>query len=139
MPAGQRGTRTQDSYAEGLRAFMQDLAYMTTMPDADLDFLKNLQEIVLSKIRQPIDMYQQMTQAASTGGGSPVPGGGMPQMGAPGASAGGPPPGLAAMLGGGGMPPGGSPVPQGPGVPGMMNGVAMPPVDELRRLLQTGS
>ncbi len=127
---------------EGLQSFLQDLAYMQSLPDADIGFLRTLQDTVLNKIREPMDLYQQMTQQATAGGGAPPMG-----MGGPGAApppGGGAPPGLAAMLGGGGgLPPGmgaGSPVPQGGQVPGnMMNGVAMPPVDELRRLLQTGS
>lgn len=121
MPGG-RGTRTTDSMMEALRGIMQDLAYIQTLPDADLDFITNLQQQVLDRVRAPIQAAMQGStpQAAPSEIGALGGGGGM----------GG---GMAAQLGMPEMPMTTQPATQVPA--GMRNGGSMPPVDELRRLL----
>jgi hypothetical protein len=68
-----RGTNTMQ---EALQRLLQDIGQMKTLADADLPWLVELESMVLSKVREPID---QMTQG---GGAAPPPGpmGGMPPM-----------------------------------------------------------
>jgi hypothetical protein len=114
------GTRSNNTMDEGLRGFLQQLALLKVAPDADLDFLSQVEMGIIERLKAP--QVQAMQQFAAAGGVLP-PGamgpqaGGMPGMG-------GPPP----------APAGVSP-PPGPGVPGLMNPGGPPPVDELRRLL----
>lgn len=107
---------------EALRGIMQDLAYIQTLPDADLDFITNLQQQVLERVRAPIQAAMQggqPQQAPSEIGGLGGLGGGMG--------------GLASQLGSPEMPMTTQPA---QGIPaGLRNGGTMPPVDELRRLL----
>jgi len=68
--AGARGTNTM---AEGLQKLLGDLAEMMAAPDADLDFLGELNTMVLTKIRQPFDQMAN-TQSSQAGmGGAPSP------------------------------------------------------------------
>lgn len=112
-----------------------DLAQLKTYPDADLEFLVNLETSILSKLRQPV---------AQSGnnfgpGGAPAPNAdmGAAMMAGGGGMVGGPPPSMPPP----GAGPGGAtptyPAPPQGGVPGVMNGPApIPNPDELRRLLQ---
>lgn len=120
MASGQFNTM-----AEGLQKLVMEVASLMGTPDADIEWLTDLQAHVTQKIRQPID----------GAGGGPLP--------PAGADAGqGPmPPELAAMMGGGGpaaMGPGiGAPPPGMPGpMPGGPSMSPQPPnPDELRRLM----
>lgn len=116
-----RGTNTM---AEALQRMLGDISQMKTLPDGDLEYLANLETMVLKKLREPIDAVQAMGLSQAGGGGQP---GAMPPGMGPG--------------GGMQMPPAGPPmggqgaggIPQG--MPGMQQGPAMPNPDELRRLL----
>lgn len=119
MPTGApSGARTQNTMQEGLTGLLQNVAYLQTLPDADLEYLVNLQALLVGKLRQPM----QDAMAAAQGGvpplGSASP---MPPMGGP--------------MDMGGMPPGVPGPPPGPVPPGLRNGIGLPPVDELRRLV----
>jgi hypothetical protein len=99
--------------SEGLQRMMADLSFMKSLPDADLEFLVDLETTILQKLREPIDsMANQMGPA-----GAVAPGGGAPT--GPGA----PPPMPVTM-----SPPGG-------GVAGLRQEAPMPNPDELRRML----
>lgn len=137
MP-GTKGTRSANSMQEYLSGLLQDVAYMQSLPDADLEYLTNLQAVVLAKLREPMDQAMaQAAQSAPPALGSATPGGGLGGPGPMGASPAppmGPPPGP--PMGGPpmGLPPGPNGAP--PGLPpGLRNGGSMPPVDELRRLV----
>lgn len=56
--------------AEGLQKLLSDIAAMQAAPDADLDFLGQLQTVILTKIRAPFDQTQQ-SQAGIGGAPSP--------------------------------------------------------------------
>jgi len=129
-----RGTQRNNTQQEYLQSLLQDVAYAQSLPDADLDFLTNLQQLVLTKIREP--MESALAAAGMAGGGAPPVGGAPSPGGLPGMPGGDPMGGMPGGMPGGGMP-GGMPMPapQGGGVPGLRNGIAMPPVDELRRML----
>lgn len=102
-----RGTNTMQ---EALQRFLGDISQMKTLADADLPWLTELETMVLSKIREPIDMMQQNGQLpmpTDPGMGAPNPMQGMP-AGAP--------------MGG-----------------GMMAGPAAPNANELQRLLNSGA
>lgn len=112
MPSN-RGTRTTNSASEMLKSLLQDIAIAQTLPDGDLEFLGNLQQIIIAKLREPAQ--QMLMQQGIAPAGPPLgPGGGM----------------------GGGM---GAmptfPAPPGGGVAGLRNGGSLPPVDELRRMI----
>jgi len=107
---GSRGTRTTNTSAEVLKSILQDLALLKTYPDANLEFIGGVEMMIVNELRAPVD--QLMAEQGLSGAG--------PQM-----NEGGP---MMAPLG----PP---PEAQGPGVPGLRQEAAMPPVDELRRLL----
>jgi hypothetical protein len=96
--------------AEGLQAMLGSIAEMMAAPDADLEFLGQLNTTVLTKIRQPFDQMAQTQNAQAGMGGAPSPES---------------------------MPP---PEPQmtefGPAaVPGQRNNPTLPNPDELRRVL----
>lgn len=112
-------TRTDNTFQEELTKLLTSIAQMKALPDADLQFLTQLETMVLSQLRAPIDAMQAqgMTNAPSSlAVGAPA-GGPGPQ---------GPPPGPGGG-GGGGL----------PGVPSMV-GAGLPNPDELRRLLNGG-
>ena len=103
-----RGTNTMQ---EALQSLLQETAQMKTLADADLPWLVELESMVLSKIREPLDAQQQAPAQGPMGGMPPMPpGGGM------------------GMPAGGGVPGGG----------GMQAGPQMPNPDELQRLLSAG-
>lgn len=106
-----RGTNTMQ---EALQSLLQETAQMKTLADADLPWLVELESMVLSKIREPLDAQQGQQ---------------------------GPPQGMAAGPMGGMPPGGGMGMPAGQGVPGgggMQAGPQMPNPDELQRLLSAG-
>jgi len=111
---------TQNSMSEGLQKLLGDIAQMQAFPDADMDFLTQLQQMVVGKIR------------------SSIPGPGQPgqQPGAPGQ-----PPGMPGAPTNSPLPPASSPGPPG-GMGGGMGGLsvtggpeAAPNMDELSRML----
>lgn len=110
------------TFVESLRNTLGDLAQIATMPDADLQFIVQLQGIITQFIRQ---------QAMATLG----PPGGAPG-GAPGGEAG-------AQAGGAPSQPGlgPPPAPQGiaPGGGAGMAGMGTPNPDELRRVMETAN
>lgn len=99
-------TRSTNTFPEILQRLLGDIAQAMTLADADLDFLTEMQGMVVQQLRAPVT---QMMDAGILPPDSP------PGM----AGAGAAPPQL---------PPGG----------GMMPQAAMPPVDELRRLMSAG-
>lgn len=115
-----KSTNTQ---VEVLTSILGDISVAKTLPDADLQFLVELETMVLAKLREPMDQA-----AGQLGPGGPaVP----PPPGAP--------PGMEAQAA---MPPAmppagmeGMPIPPPPGqqVPGLRN--AGPSPDELSRLM----
>lgn len=130
------GTKNTNTMAEALRGIMQDLAYVQTLPDADLDFISGIQQTILGKLRAPMDAYLQSQGPGQTAppqaagpaglgggmGGAPAPdptgsGGGMGAL-------------VSQMMGAGG---GGAPMGPPPGVRPDTN--MAPAADELRRLL----
>ena len=118
------GTRTDNTFAESLTKLLRSLADMKVLPDADLEFILNLEMQVVQKLREPIDNMQ--AQGSTQIPGAPPMG---PPMGPPLGIGGGLPPELM----GGGMPPG---MGMGGGVPGVRQEPSMPNPDELRRILQ---
>lgn len=114
--------------AEELQKMLGTIAGIKTKPDADLPYLIGLESMILTKLREPFVQAQQQAYGQAMQG-QGVPGG---QMGAPMMPG---PPGSGAppiMQGPGGA--GVAPAPGG-GVPGLMGMPALPPVDELRRML----
>lgn len=129
------GSRTTNTMSEGMVGLLQQIALLKAAPDADLDAISSLESQVLNIIKKP--QQEAMTRIASAGGVVP---GMTDQAGSPGgASPGGAPmgpPGMSALGAGLGGIGGGLPVaPAGYRPSGMRNGGAMPPVDELRRLI----
>lgn len=115
MPVGTRGSNTQE---ESLKRLLGMITEIKTMPDADLEFLVNLETTILQYIRgrteqamqppvtPPLDGVSAQFSGMGMAGGM---GGGMPGMG---------------------------PMPSGAGrVPGIRSEPAMPNPDELRRML----
>lgn len=115
MPVGSRGTNTM---SEALQRLLADISQIKAMPDADLEFLVNLETVILKKLREPVDNMAGQMQG---------PGGGPSMGGAP------PPPGAGP---GGPMPV--SMGPPGGGVAGLRSGVGPPNPDELRRVIAGG-
>lgn len=48
-------SRSTNTMQEALQRVLSDLAVMKTLPDADLEFIVNLETTVLQKLREPID------------------------------------------------------------------------------------
>lgn len=104
-----KGTRTNDSMQETLRGILQDVAFAMSLPDADADYLGQLQNVILGKLREPYEAHMAQYGPGGAGGMAP------------------PAPAMTR---------GPSPAP-GPGgiPPGLRNGGSMPNPDELRRLV----
>lgn len=121
-----QGTRGTNTFVEGLQKLLGDLADLKVAPDADLDFIYQMETTVLQKIRAPQDQLAAVqAQQAGQGG---MPSAPMPTPGAgldPSMAGAGPPPDMA-MMGAGGS---------GGGAPGQRMNPQMPSGDELRRLL----
>ena len=121
-----KSTNTQ---SEVLTSMLGDISTAKTLPDADLQFLVELETMILGKLREPLDQAagQMGPGGPSAAGGPPAgppagpppPGAGMPPMGGPMPP---PPPGGPEFMGPG---PGGPPGLRSPG----------PSPDELARLL----
>lgn len=112
------GTRQNNTMQEGLMKLLTELASLKVAPDADMQFLTNLEMQLIDTIKRP----QQEALARFAQAGGVLPGGG---------PAAGPMPGAGPMMG----PGPGQPTPMGPGAAGLRNGGRVPPVDELRRLI----
>lgn len=66
-------TRGTNTMAEGLQSMLGSIAEMMAAPDADLDFLGQLNVMVLQKIRQPFDQQGQVQSEQAGMGGAPSP------------------------------------------------------------------
>ena len=125
MPTGARSTNTM---GEVLVDILRQLSVAKTLPDADLEFLVNVETAVIQKLRQPLDQAMgQLPEGAIdpsslTG---PPEGGGM---------AGGAPPGMEQMMAQAPVMDAPVPPPPGPGVPGLRAQPQIPP-DELSRIM----
>lgn len=115
------------------------IADAKTLPDADLEYLVNMETNLLGRIRQPIDNMQAAGSTSVPGAPSMMPG--MPPGIPPGTPTG-MPPGMPGMPGGGmgglGPAPNGIMAPGGPrppAVPGMRQGANIPPLAELARVI----
>jgi hypothetical protein len=107
------GTRQTNTFSEGLQKLLVEIGYLKTTPDADLQFIYELETTVLTKIREP----QEQLAAIQAGQAGQA---GMPPLDM-------------MMAGGAGLPPAGPPV--GGGVPGLRQVPPTPSGDELSRLL----
>lgn len=96
--------RSQNTMAESLQKMLGDVADMKVLPDADLQFLIELETVILQKLRAPIDDIMGQS------GGQP-----QPQQ----------------MMGG--VPGSGAPMPGGERVAGIRNEAPMPNMDEFMR------
>ncbi len=120
-----------NTMAEGLTSLITTIAQLKLTPDADVQFLNDLEAQIATKVReaQAAELAGQASQfapAGPAGGGADMLGSIMPGPGAAPIGSMGPPP----------MPGGGMPMP-GPGMGPMMGGAAPAPpnADELRRTL----
>lgn len=123
---------------EGLQKVLSDLTQCMAAPDADMDFISKVQNVVVMRMKQGIGGTPNPGAQPSPGGSPGGPGGpGGPGAGGPPNAASGPPGGLPGAMGGpGGAIPGpGAASP--PGVPGVRSMPQMPNPDEIRRLLQS--
>ena len=115
--------------ADGLQKVLQDLSACLVAPDADMNFIQNVQNLIVTRMKAGIGGTPGMPAPGGPQGGPGAGGMPGPPMGA-GGPPGGPQPGM------GGLPLPGGPG-AGPGVPGVRSMPQIPPVDELRRLLQS--
>ena len=116
----------------GLQALVPQIAVIMATPDADIDFLKQMQMIVLAKLHEP-------KPAPHPPGGAPA-GGPPPPGGAPGGAPAGAPAGMGLPGGpaGGGAPNGAMPsggAPEAPTQPGGVSKPMTPDPEEMRRIL----
>lgn len=124
--------------AEELQKMLGTIAQIKVKPDADLPYLISLESMILTKLREPFVQAQQAAYGQATGlqpgQGAPMGNGmrGAPLMPGPQQLPGGPSPFPPIMQGPAGA--GVAPAPGG-GVAGLMGMPALPPVDELRRML----
>lgn len=115
------GTRSTNTFQEGLAKILGDLSQMKIEPDADLNFIMQMETMILQKLRGPSDQLAAVQAQQGGGGGMPSPGA-LPSGGDQ--TAGLPPDLLAALTQGGG--PGGPPGAGPGGPPGMSPGMPMP-------------
>lgn len=107
MPSG----RSTNTMVEALQNVLRDISQMKTMPDANLEFLVDLETMILAFLRKPIEDYMQKYGQA-------------------------PPPESQALPAEQPTPPMGGPSFTGQGVPGVMTGTGGKiPFEELNRLL----
>lgn len=79
-------TRSNNTMQEALQRLLGDLSAMKVLPDADLEFVINLETQIVAKLREPLDRMAQagitdappvmppMSMGAPTGAGMGVPG-----------------------------------------------------------------
>ena len=96
--------RSTNTYIEALQSLLQDVASMQALPDANLEWLKAVQDAILAEVQAPLRAQAQAAAAPPTSA-APLP---------PGAGAGPPPAGMAALLGAGGPGNGSAPLPPSP-------------------------
>ena len=101
----------QPTYVDAMRQIEADIAEAKMAPASNLDLLAAMEAIVLGELQR---LYAPQSQGAPGPGGPP----GMPGM--PGMPPGGMPAGMGPVPGGGGPPPGVQ---------------ALPPMDDIRRML----
>lgn len=123
------GTRNTNTFAEGLQKLLQDVSNLKVTPDADLQFVYELETMLLGKIREPID------QMAASQGGQQMPPAAPPMAPPMDPMMGGGDPMAALMGGGGGMPMDPNMGAGGPPPAGLRMNPGQPNPDELRRLL----
>lgn len=116
--------QANDNFVEGLKKLLGPVSQLMMLPDADVDYLTNLQLVIRNKVMGAYMSAAQLGPSASAGG-PPMPGSVMSQDGAV--------PSL-------GLGPG-APTPMGPGggIGGGSGGIAPPNADELRRVLAAGA
>lgn len=115
-----------DNFTEGLKKLLGPITQLMVLPDADVEYLTNLQMVIRNKV---MGAYMEAAQLGPMG--SPA-AGGVPVPGSP-VGADGSVPSL-------GLGPG-APTPMGPGGAsgGGAGGIAPPNADELRRVLAAGA
>lgn len=113
-----------------MRKALGMIADAKTLPDADLEYLVNMETQLLGKIRQPIDNMQAAGSTGVPGAPSMMPG--MPPGIPPGTPTSAPGFGSLGAAPNGMMAPGG---PRPPAVPGMMQGAQIPNMAELARVI----
>ncbi len=113
--------KAHETAVDGLKKILSDIAQVSILPDADPQFIQQLQQMVVDHLKQMGS--QQNTPGGMAGPAGPPPPGGPPGMAPPGAGS--PPPGM--MTGG--------------AQPGLNIGGqdGMPNMDELSRMLQSGA
>lgn len=115
-----------DNFTEGVKKLLGPISQLMMLPDADVDFLSNLQLVIRNRV---MSQYMSAAQLGPAGGGGmgqpPMPGSPMAQDGSmPG-------------MGLGPVPP--TPMGPGGGAGGGSGGIAPPNADELRRVLAAGA
>lgn len=123
------GARSTNTMSEMLTDMLRNVSVSKTLPDADLEFLVNLETVILTKLRAPLEAAagQLPGMGAPAGGAPPAPPGmeGMPA---------GAPPGMEQMMPM--APPMDTPIPPPPqDVPGGPGSRPVIPPDGLARLL----
>lgn len=79
-----RGSRTENTFAEGLRRLLSEITDLKTLPDADLEFCINLETQVLERVRAGAAQAAVPPEMAAAGGAQPMgtfpapPNGGVP-------------------------------------------------------------
>lgn len=113
-----------DNFTEGLKKLLGPVSQLMMLPDADVDYLTNLQMAIRNKVMGAYMSAAQLGPSAEMGQ-PPLPGSIMSQDGA------------VPSMGLGPVPP----TPMGPGGAsgGGMGGIAPPNADELRRVLAAGA
>lgn len=115
------GGRTTNTMSEMLTNMLRDISVAKTLPDADLEFLVNLETNILMKLRQPLEAAAGQMGGAAAG----MPPGEQPMM-----------PPLMPM--GPAVAEAPVPPPMGQEVPGLRNQPPGPSPDELARLMAAG-
>lgn len=124
------GARSTNTMSEMLTDMLRNISVSKTLPDADLEFLVNLETVILTKLRAPLEAASGQLPGMAPPGGAPA---GAPAPGMEGMPAG-PPPGMEQMMPM--APPMDTPIPPPPqDVPGGPGSRPVIPPDGLARLL----
>lgn len=116
--------QSNDNFTEGLKKLLGPVSQLMMLPDADVDYLTNLQLVIRNKVMGAYMQAAQLGPGAEAGQ-PPLPGsvmsadGAVPSMGLP--------PVPPAQMGPGG------------GMGGGASGITPPNADELRRVLSAGA